>query len=60
MAYILNRGAASRAELADFVGKSDGTVRSRLKALMERKLVKANGNTYDPNRTYDVGSLLTE
>ena len=60
MAYILNRGAAGRAQLSAYVGKSDNTVRTRLKALMEQGLLKANGTTYDPNRTYEAGALLTE
>ena len=60
MAYILNRGAASRAQLSAYVGKSDNTVRTRLKALMGKGLLTANGTTYDPNRTYGAGPLLTE
>lgn len=60
MAYILNRGTAGRAQLSAYVGKSDNTVRTRLKALMEQGLLKANGTTYDPNRTYEAGALLTE
>lgn len=60
MAYILNRGAASRAQLSAYIGKSDNTIRTRLKTLMAKGLLKANGNTYDPNRTYEAGPLLTE
>ncbi|MBO6179945.1 MAG: putative DNA binding domain-containing protein [Selenomonadaceae bacterium] len=59
MAYILNRGAASRAQLAAYTRKSDNTVRSRLNGLINKKLLKANGSTYDPNRTYEPGLLLT-
>lgn len=60
MAYILNRGTAGRAQLAAYVGKSDNTVRTRLNALMDKNLIKANGGTYDPNRTYEAGALLTD
>lgn len=60
MAYILNRGAASRAQLSAYIGKSDNTIRTRLKTLMAKGFLKANGNTYDPNRTYEAGPLLTE
>lgn len=60
LAYILNRGNASRAQLAAYVGKSDNTVRARLNNLMKRKLIKSKGNKYDPNRTYEAGPAVVE
>ena len=60
LAYILNRGNASRAQLAAYVGKSDNTVRTRLNNLMKRKLIKSKGNKYDPNRTYEAGPAVVE
>ena len=60
LAYILNRGNASRAQLAAYVGKSDNTVRARLNNLMKRKLIKSKGNKYDPNRTYEAGPVVVD
>ena len=52
--YLLNRGEANSATLSRHVSKSIGTVRNRLKHLMGMGLVKSNGKTYDPTRTYDA------
>ena len=54
LTYLVNRGPASRAQLAAYAGKSAGTVIGRLNHLMEIGLVKANGIKYDPNRTYEA------
>lgn len=54
IAYMINRGAAKRIELTQYTGKSGGTVTNRLNRLIDRGLVKANGNQYDPNRNYEV------
>ena len=40
--------------LTQYTGKSSGTITTRLNKLIERGLVKANGNQYDPNRYYEV------
>lgn len=54
VSYLINKGAAKRAELTQYTGKSSGTVTNRLNKLIDRGLVKANGNQYDPNRNYEV------
>ncbi len=54
LTYMVNHGPASRAQLSDFVDKSAGTVISRLNHLIEIGLVRANGNKFDPNRTYEA------
>ena len=54
MAYILNRGAASRAQLSEYTGKSYGTVRTRLNHLIEIGLVAAKEAKYAPNQTYEA------
>ncbi len=55
--YLLNRGKANRATLSRYVGKSGTTVNKRLKHLMDIGLVKPNGKTFDPTRTYKAISL---
>ena len=52
--YLANHGPAGRGELEKYTGKSEGTIRNRLNMLIEMQIVKANGNTYDPKRTYEV------
>ena len=54
MAYILNRGAASRAQLSEYTGKSYGTVRTRLNHLIDIGLVVAKEAKYAPNQTYEA------
>ena len=54
LTYMINRGAASRAELSTYTGRSDRTILNRLKNLQEMGLVVANGEKYDPNRTYEA------
>ena len=54
IAYMINRGAAKRVDLTQYTGKSGGTVTNRLNKLIDRGIVKANGNQYDPNRNYEV------
>lgn len=54
IAYMINRGAAKRVDLTQYTGKSGGTVTNRLNKLIDRGIVKANGNPYDPNRNYEV------
>ena len=54
VAYMINKGPAKTKELTEYTGKSGPTITSRLKKLMEKGIVKANGNQYDPNRNYEV------
>lgn len=54
VSYIINKGTAKRVELTQYTGKSNGTVTTRLNKLIEKGLVKANGNQFDPNRYYEV------
>lgn len=54
LTYLVNHGPASRAELSEYADKSAGTVIGRLNHLIEMGLVKANGSTFDPNRTYEA------
>jgi ATP-dependent DNA helicase RecG len=52
--YMVNKGPSKRTELCKYTGKSGGTVMNRLRKLIDIGIVRANGNNYDPNRTYDV------
>ena len=54
LTYMVNHGAASRAELSAYVGRSSVTILTRLNALIARGLVKGNGGKYAPNRTYEA------
>lgn len=54
LTFIVNHGPTGRAKLAEYVGKSYGTVINRIKHLMELGLVKANGSKYDPTRKYEA------
>lgn len=54
LTYMVNHGAASRAELSTYVGRSSVTILTRLNALIARGLVKGNGGKYAPNRTYEA------
>jgi ATP-dependent DNA helicase RecG len=54
VSYLINKGTAKRVELTQYTGKSSGTVTNRLNKLIDRGLVRANGNQYDPNRNYEV------
>ena len=52
--YLLNRGKANSATLSKYVNKSTVTVIKRLNHLINLKLVKPNGNKFDPRRTYEA------
>ena len=54
ISYMINKGTAKRVELTQYTGKSSGTVTNRLNKLIEKGLVRANGNQFDPNRNYEV------
>ncbi len=52
LTYMINRGPASRSELANYTNKSIGTIVKRLNNLLKMGLIDAEGKTYAPNRTY--------
>ncbi|MBQ9209516.1 MAG: putative DNA binding domain-containing protein [Oscillospiraceae bacterium] len=54
LTYMMSRGAVKRSELIEHTRKSAGTISGRLKHLMGLGIVKANGNNYDPKRTYEI------
>lgn len=54
LSYMIGRGAVKSADLKEFTGKSVATILKRLNHLIAEGLVKANGDTYDPGRTYEV------
>ena len=60
LTLMMSRGPVKRADLLLHTGKSAGTVSNRLKHLMELDIVKANGNTYDPKRTYEINLSKTQ
>ena len=47
-------GKVGRAELEKYTKKSRGTVISRLNNLMEKGIIKVNGDIHDPTRTYEL------
>ena len=54
LTYVLNRGPASRAQLEAYTAKSASTVRNRLNHMLDLSIIKANGNQFDPGRTYEA------
>lgn len=54
LTYLTNKGASKRADLAKYTGKSDNTIRTRLKHLIAIGLVEASGVTNDPGRVYSA------
>lgn len=54
LSYMIGRGAVKSVDLKNHTGKSVATIMKRLNHLIEEGLVVANGNKYDPNRTYKV------
>ena len=51
---LVSRGAVGRASLESETEKSSRTITKRINHLMELNLIKANGNVYDPKRTYEI------
>lgn len=49
-----SKAEVTRAELNEVTGKSNATIANRLNKLMDRNLVKRNGNRYDSNQTYSL------
>ena len=54
LSYMGSKTTVTRAELCDITGKSNGTITGRLNKLMDKELVKRNGNKYDPTHTYSL------
>lgn len=54
LSYMGSKSTVTRAELCDITGKSNGTITGRLNKLMDKELVKRNGNKYDPTHTYSL------
>lgn len=52
--YMGSKAEVTRAELNEVTGKSNATIANRLNKLMDRNLVKRNGNKYDSNQTYSL------
>lgn len=51
---LKENGKVSRSELEKYTKKSRGTVINRLNNLMEKGVVKVNGDIHDPTRTYEL------
>ena len=54
LTIMVSRGAVGRASLESETEKSSRTITKRINHLMELNLIKANGNVYDPKRTYEI------
>lgn len=54
LSYMIGRGAVKSVDLKNYTGRSVATIMKRLNHLIDEGLVIANGNKYDPNRTYEV------
>ena len=54
LTLMSSRGAVKRSDIEQYTGKSGKTVNTRLKHLLELKIIIANGNKYDPKRTYEL------
>ena len=52
LTMMTSRGAVKRSDIEQYTGKSGRTVNVRLKHLLELNIIIANGNKYDPKRTY--------
>ncbi len=56
MRCLAEKGVMSKSQLAAHVGRSNSTIKNRLKKLIQLNLIKANGNGHDPKRTYEIVS----
>ena len=52
--YMSGKRVVTTAELAEYVGKSKGTISKHLNYLISLNLVRINGNKYDFNHTYEL------
>lgn len=54
LAYMGSRVAVTSGELSKHTGKTSRTISRRLNILIEKKLIKRNGNKYDSSHTYSI------
>lgn len=52
--YMGSKAIVTRSELNELTGKSNATIAKRINKLMDKGLVKRNGNKYDSNQTYTL------
>lgn len=58
--YMMSRGSCKTSELKRYTKKSTATIVKRLNHLIELNVVEANGDKYDPNRTYGISTALSK
>lgn len=54
LTYMGSRKLVTRSELESYTGKAGRTIAVRLNRLIDRKIVKRNGNKNDPKQTYEL------
>ena len=54
MVFMSEKKQVTRLELQAHLKRSNGFVTKRLAKLIDLGIVKANGNTHDPKRTYSI------
>ena len=54
LTLLTSRGAVRRTDIEQYTGKAARTINTRLKHLLELNIIIANGNKYDPKRTYEL------
>ena len=54
LAYLASNIKVRKSELVDHTKKSNSTISSHLKTLVDNGLVKPNGGLHDPGRTYSI------
>lgn len=52
LAFLASNNSASRFEIASHLDRSSSTITFRLNKLIEAGLIKSNGNSHDPKRSY--------
>ena len=54
LVYMASNASVNRAALEQFTGRSSRTINNRLNRLLEKGLIRSNGNNHDPKRTYSL------
>ena len=54
LVYMASNNMVNRAVLEQFTQRSSRTINNRLNRLMEKGLIRSNGNSHDPKRTYSL------
>lgn len=54
LVYMSNKTVVSRVELEDHTKKSNRTITTRLNKMIKMGVIKANGNSHDPKRSYSI------